>query len=131
MHILEKIGSFEGFLLVKCIETFINEDLGGDKQLIRTLRIFDLENNYQLLDSILMEQIQGYTYNAQMQRAHTSVLQNGHLIYFFRRIKENGKTSTQLYSYNMIEKKRQVAERKTQAYFKKHKTPRKKRPILK
>lgn len=46
MHILEKIGSFDGFLIVKCIETFINEDLGKDKQLIRTLRIYDLENNY-------------------------------------------------------------------------------------
>ena len=46
IHILEKIGSFEGFLLVKCIETFINEDLGKDKQLIRTLRIYDLNFNY-------------------------------------------------------------------------------------
>jgi hypothetical protein len=54
-HILEKIGSFEGFLIVKCIEQFIDEKLGGKQMLIRTLRIYDLENNYQLLDIILLE----------------------------------------------------------------------------
>lgn len=79
----------------------------------------------------MLEQIQGYTYNAHMQRAHTSVLQNGHVIYFFSRIKENGKTLMQMFSYNMIEKKRQLLEKKHQTYFKKHKTPRKNLPIYK
>jgi len=54
-HIIEKIGSFEGFLIVKVMESFIDESLGGKKMLIRSLRIFDLENDYQLLDTILLE----------------------------------------------------------------------------
>lgn len=66
MHILEKIGSFEGFLIIKCVESFINEDLGKDKQLIRTLRIYDLNNDYQLLESIALEQILGYNYDEKM-----------------------------------------------------------------
>ena len=131
MHILEKIGSFDGFLVVKCMETFINEDLGKDKQLIRTLRIYDLDNNYQLLDSILLEQIKAYSYNPQMQRAHTSVLQNGHVIYFFRRIVDSeAKTVMQMYSYNMIEKKSQMMEERHHTYFDKHKSAREKQPIL-
>jgi hypothetical protein len=55
VHIIEKIGSFEGFLIVKVMENFIDETLGGKKMQLRTLRIYDLENNYQLLDSILLE----------------------------------------------------------------------------
>ena len=66
-----------------------------------------------------------------MQRAHTSILQNGHTIYFFRRIKKDNKSVMQMFSYNMIERKRQLLEEETQAYFKKHKEERIKLSVLK
>lgn len=65
-HIIEKICSFEGFLLVHVMESFIDEELGKDKMILRTLRIYDLDNHYQLLDTILLEQIKAYTFNAQI-----------------------------------------------------------------
>jgi hypothetical protein len=42
-------------MIIKVMESFIDESLGGKKMLIRSLRIFDLENGYQLLDTILLE----------------------------------------------------------------------------
>jgi hypothetical protein len=86
IHIVEKKGSFERFLIVKCIESFIG-GIGGRKNMIRTLRIINPDDNFELLDEIILEQIPAYTYNPQLQRNHTSILQNGHTIFFFRREK--------------------------------------------
>ena len=62
IHIVEKKGSFERFLIVKCMETFIG-DMGKDKNLIRTLRIMDPDNHFKMMDQIILEQIPAYHYN--------------------------------------------------------------------
>jgi hypothetical protein len=73
IHIVEKKGSFERFLIVKCMESFIG-GIGGDKNIIRTLRIINPDNNFEVMDQIILEQIPAYTYNEKLQRKHTSIL---------------------------------------------------------
>lgn len=73
MHIIEKKGSYERFLLVKCMESFIG-NVGEDKNIIRTLRIYNPDYDFELMDEIILEQIPAFTYNEQVQRNHTSIL---------------------------------------------------------
>jgi len=96
------------------METFIGH-MGNDKNLIRTLRIINPDDDFNMMDQVILEQIPAYTYNDQVQRNHTSILQNGHNIYFFRREKyhkDETKQVMQLYKYNLMEKKRQVERTK-------------------
>ena len=62
IHVVEKKGSFERFLIVKCMETFIGH-MGKDKNLIRTLRIMDPDNDFKMMDQIILEQIPAYHFN--------------------------------------------------------------------
>jgi hypothetical protein len=79
--------------------------------LIKTLRIYDPQNNFALLDEILLEQVKVYSHNSQVKRNHISYLQNGFKIYFFRRmnkIEKPGSTKLVLFSYDISKRAKEV-----------------------
>ena len=55
------------------MESFIG-GMGGDKNIIRTLRIINPDNDFEIMDQIILEQIPAYTFNEQLKRNNTSIL---------------------------------------------------------
>ena len=53
-------------MVVKTIESFV-KGMNSNKNLIKTIRLYDCANNYTLLDSILLEQVRVFTYNEKVQ----------------------------------------------------------------
>jgi len=81
---METRQAFDSYLIVKTVETHIGRT-GGRKTVIKTLRLYDCNHHYHIMDELLLEQINSWTFNEKVQQNHTFILQNGFKLYFFRR----------------------------------------------
>mmetsp|Transcript_19633 Transcript_19633/g.30276 ORF Transcript_19633/g.30276 Transcript_19633/m.30276 type:complete len:223 (-) Transcript_19633:1477-2145(-) len=111
-EILESDTSDDFYIIVKTIEQFYN-GFGGSSNIIKVIKIFDPQNNFELIDEILVEKINCWNYYNEPTQMYNFVytLNRGLKLYFFRRInseKHPKKKCLQLYRYDLEAKIKQA-----------------------
>jgi len=96
-------------MIIKTIETY-NEEETGTKNIIKTLRIYNPALGYRCMKEILLEQVTSYRYDEIIECNHISILQHEFVIYFYRKIKEDGSPISRLYKYDFLTNKLDALE---------------------